>query len=63
MKEQNESRLPIGFAMELAADMHAMDIFNALNENSKKQWIDKARSVRSKADMRHFVSELKKEQI
>ncbi len=62
MKEQNENRLPIGFAMELATDMHAMDVFSSLDENRKKQWIDKARSVRSKADMRHFVSELKKEQ-
>lgn len=63
MKEQNESRLPVGFAMELAADMHAMDVFARLDENQKKQWIDKARTVHSKDDMRHYVSELKKERI
>lgn len=62
MKEQNENRLPIGFAMELAADMHAMDVFNALDENGKKQWIDKARAAHTKTDMRHCISELKKEQ-
>ena len=63
MKDHNESRLPIGFAMELAADMHAMDVFSALSENQKKQWIHKMRSVHSKDDMRHYVSELKKEKL
>ena len=63
MKEENENRLPIGFAMELAVDMHAMDVFSGLDENQKKQWIDGARSIRSKDDMRHYVSELKKEQL
>ena len=62
MKEQNENRLPIGFAMELATDMHAMDVFNALDENGKKQWIDKARAAHTKADMRRCMAELKKEQ-
>lgn len=52
-KKGNE--LPIGFAIELASDLDAMDAFAAMNENDQQSYIDGARRMNTKTEMQNYV--------
>ena len=50
--EQNFERLE---HMELASDLDAMDIFAEMSENDQQDWIDGARRMNTKDEMRNYV--------
>lgn len=51
MISKTGNELPIGFAMELASDLDAMDIFAEMSENDQQVWIDGARRMNTKDEM------------
>lgn len=53
-----EFDLPIGFAMALAMNEKAMQKFEMMNDNEKKQIIEKTHSVHSKGEMQSLVNSL-----
>lgn len=55
MISKTGNELPIGFAMELASDLDAMDIFAEMSENDQQVWIDGARRMNTKDEMRRYV--------
>lgn len=55
MISKTGSELPIGFAMELAMDLDAMDAFAEMSENDQQVWIDGARRMNTKDEMHHYV--------
>lgn len=50
--------LPIGFTMALAQNGPAMMAFAGLDEVARREIVDRARSARSKSDMRNIVSSI-----
>ncbi len=50
--------LPLGFGMALAQNEAAMHRFESLNETEKLAILRQVHNVRSKAEMRQFVSGL-----
>ncbi len=50
--------LPMGFGMALAQNMGAMERFSALSAQEQQQLLDRAGSVRSKAEMQALVSSI-----
>ena len=50
--------LPIGFTMALAQNGPAMMAFAGLDEMARREIVDRARSARSKSEMRELVSSL-----
>ena len=50
--------LPIGFTMALAQNGPAMMAFAGLDEAARQEIVSRARSARSKSDMRNLVSSL-----
>lgn len=54
------SEIPMGFGMALAQDTKAMEIFSNLSDNEKQEIIDGTHSVKSKAEMKNYVGNLKK---
>ncbi|MFR1518146.1 MAG: hypothetical protein ACLSVG_05135 [Clostridia bacterium] len=55
MISKTGNELPIGFAMELATDLDAMDIFAEMSENDQQVWIDGARRMNTREEMRNYV--------
>lgn len=50
-----DEELPIGFSMELAKHVDALNRFSNLTESEKRTVIAKARQMKSKEEMRNFV--------
>lgn len=50
--------LPQGLGMALAQNTQAMAYFSALSPQEKEQVIDRTRQIRSREEMRAFVSQL-----
>ena len=50
--------LPIGFTMALAQNGPAMMAFAGLDVVARREIVDRARSARSKSDMRNIVSSI-----
>lgn len=59
MISKSGSELPIGFALELATDLDAMDIFAEMSENEQQSYIDGSRRMNSKQEMHEYVASLK----
>lgn len=55
------SDLPMGFGMALAQDPRAMARFSALPAPQQKLIVAQTHSIRSKAEMKAFVSQLSAE--
>ena len=55
-KEKNE--MPMGLGFGLAMNERAMSNFSSMEENEKKQVIEAARNVQSKAQMQHLVQDI-----
>ncbi len=55
MISKTGNELPIGFAMELASDLDAMDAFAEMSENDQQVWIDGARRMNTRDEMRNYV--------
>ena len=58
MISKTGNELPIGFAMELASDLDAMDIFAEMSENDQQVWIDGARRMNTK-DVHSIADQMK----
>jgi len=57
-----ENEMPLGFVMSLAQNSEALEKFNSLSEIEKQEILNKTHSIRSKSEMRKFVSSLVTEQ-
>ncbi len=55
---ENQKDMPMGFAFQLSKNEKAMENFAGMTEKEKKQGLDAARNVTSKAQMRGIVSDL-----
>lgn len=55
---QPVGELPIGFTMALAQNGPAMMAFAGLDEAARREIVDRARSAKSKSDMREIVSSI-----
>ncbi len=55
---QPAGELPVGFTMALAQNGPAMMAFAGLDEVARREIVDRARSAKSKSDMRNIVSSL-----
>lgn len=55
---QPVGELPIGFTMALAQNGPAMMAFAGLDEAARREIVDRARSAKSKSDMRDIVSSI-----
>jgi len=53
-----KDEMPIGFAMALAMNPDAMQIFSALSEAQKKDVIAGTHTVKSKEEMHQYVASL-----
>lgn len=51
-----KEELPIGFSMELAKHLDALNRFSSLSDSEKKAVIERARQITSKQEMRNFVA-------
>ncbi|MGN6712687.1 hypothetical protein SAMN02745136_03872 [Anaerocolumna jejuensis DSM 15929] len=50
--------IPLGLGIALAQNLNAMNYFASLDDTSKQQVIDGTHSVRSKSEMKQYVSNL-----
>ncbi len=50
--------IPLGFGMALAQNSDAMNYFSYLDEQKKKEVINNCHGVKSKNEMRQYVSNL-----
>lgn len=50
--------LPIGFGMQLAKNLDAMNYFSNLDEEGKRQVVNQTKNIGSKQEMEQFVSSL-----
>ena len=57
-----ENEMPLGFVMSLAQNSEALEKFNSLSKIEKQEILNKTHSIRSKSEMRKFVSSLVTEQ-
>ena len=55
---QPVGELPVGFTMALAQNGPAMMAFASLDEVARREIVDRARSAKSKSDMRNIVSSI-----
>ncbi|BCJ93657.1 hypothetical protein acsn021_12260 [Anaerocolumna cellulosilytica] len=53
--------IPLGFGMALAQNYEAMNYFSSLDNSQKQAVIDGTHGVRSKSEMRQYVSNLTNE--
>ncbi len=53
--------LPVGFAMALAMNPDAMQVFALLSEDQKKEIIEGTHTVQSKDEMHRYVESLAKD--
>lgn len=51
--------MPLGFGMALGADPAAMAAFGELTPNERRDFVERARSARSKRDMESLVNEIR----
>ena len=58
MNKIDNEELPIGFTMELAQHSDVLNQFSQLSKTEQQSIVDKARSVQSHNEMRHFVESL-----
>ena len=58
MNKIDNEELPIGFTMELAQHSDVLIPFSQLSTTEQQSIVDKARSVQSHNEMRHFVESL-----
>lgn len=52
------SELPIGFDMQLAENIDAMNYFARLDEQGKKEVVNQTKNLGSKEELEQFVSSL-----
>ena len=57
---EKKSDMPMGFVFQLALNEKAMENFAGMTEDEKRQVIDVARGVTSKAQMKGIVEDLAK---
>lgn len=55
---ENQKDMPMGFVFQLSKNEKAMENFSGMAEEEKKQVLDAARNVTSKAQMQGIVSDL-----
>lgn len=53
--------IPLGLGIALAQNLNAMNYFASLDDTSKQQVIDGTHNVRSKSEMKQYVSNLAEE--
>lgn len=56
----NGRGVPMGLGMALAQDLNAMNYFASLGESGQRQIIEQTHGIRSKEEMRQFVSNIGK---
>ena len=54
----NNEELPIGFTMELAQHSDILNLFSKLDEASKQEFINRARVIKNRDEMRSYVESL-----
>ena len=54
----DESEVPLGLGLALATNPYSMSNFAAMTNEQKQEVINRAQSVKSKAEMEAFVSTL-----
>ena len=54
----NEDGMPMGFGMALAQDNYAMSYFSGLSPEERRAIIAQTHNIRSKQEMKAFVSRL-----
>lgn len=54
----NDEELPIGLTMELAMHADALNIFSRLSRAQQKMYIDGAKRVESREEMRSYVEQM-----
>ena len=54
----NNDEIPVGLSMALAENLHAMERFGNLDETYRQDFIQQAKNVGSKQEMRNLVSGL-----
>ncbi|QOV20436.1 hypothetical protein INP51_05685 [Blautia liquoris] len=54
----NNEELPIGFTMELAQHSDILNLFSKLDEASKQEFINRAREIKNRDEMRSYVESL-----
>lgn len=54
----DKAEMPEGFAMALAMNPDAMQVFSSLSEHKKQQIIQGTHSIKSKAEMHRYVNDL-----
>lgn len=52
------AEIPIGFGMQLAKDVDAMNVFSSMDESRRRQVIAGAKQVQSKREMEEYVDRL-----
>ncbi len=57
-ENMERKEMPVGFAMALALNPEAMEKFATLSEEEQRAVIDGTHSVRSRAEMHKYVSDL-----
>lgn len=64
MKNRDEglaiANIPRGLSAALASDLRAMQIFSEMPEEPRNSFINGARSITDRGEMRRYVSEIKK---
>jgi hypothetical protein len=58
MNNKTADELPLGFGMALAMNPDAMKVFSSLPETGQQQYLERARSVKSKEEMEALVQSL-----
>ncbi|HHT53862.1 MAG TPA: YdeI/OmpD-associated family protein [Clostridiales bacterium] len=58
MNNKTADELPLGFGMALAMNPDAMKAFSSLPELGQKQYLERARAVKSKNEMEALVQSL-----
>lgn len=54
----DNQELPIGFTMELAEHLDVLRTFSALSDSEQQKFIDGARNVNSREEMRSYVENM-----
>lgn len=54
----HNEELPIGFTMELAQHSDILSRFSGLSETEQRRYIDGARSIKSRSEMRSYVESM-----
>lgn len=55
---ENNMDMPVGFAFRLGMNEKAMENFAKMTEDEKRQVLEAARGVESKAEMERFVNSI-----